>query len=242
MSTLLQSREIPHSPEEACLELWSMQDSLSSKCCPLTTLEIQKACDLLESTRTSASDSPFIGEESGQPNQGTTQSRGHTPPSHQRLWRDLWNFIHIVENLRLLTLSDTLVNEKNVIHLCLGVLLAVSTNIFNVYSQSGYILQKKLFLYTEISIRSDQISHSVWSDRSVSDSLQPHESQHARPPCPSQSLRVHSNSCPSCRWCHPAISSSVIPFSSCPQSLPASESFPMSQLFAEVAKVLEFQL
>ena len=50
MSTLLQSREIPHSPEEACLELWSMQDSLSSKCCPLTTLEIQKACDLLEST------------------------------------------------------------------------------------------------------------------------------------------------------------------------------------------------
>ena len=129
MSTLLQSREIPHSPEEACLELWSMQDSLSSKCCPLTTLEIQKACDLLESTRTSASDSSFIGEESGQPNQGTTQSRGHTPPSHQRLWRDLWNFIHIVENLRLLTLSDTLVNEKNVIHLCLGVLLAVSTNI-----------------------------------------------------------------------------------------------------------------
>ena len=78
MNTLLQSKEIPHSPEEACLELWSMQDSLSSKCCPLTTLEMQKACDLVESTGTSASDSPFIGEESGQPNQGTTQSRGHT--------------------------------------------------------------------------------------------------------------------------------------------------------------------
>ena len=72
-----------------------------------------------------------------------------------------------------------------------------------------------------------QFSHSV-----VSDSLRPHESQHARPPCPSPSPRVHSNSHPSRRWCHPAISSSVVPFSSCPQSLPASEPFPMSQLFA----------
>ena len=72
-----------------------------------------------------------------------------------------------------------------------------------------------------------QFSHSV-----VSDSLRPHESQHARPPCPSSTPGVHSNSCPLSQWCHPAISSSVIPFSSCPQSLPASESFPMSQLFA----------
>ena len=55
---------------------------------------------------------------------------------------------------------------------------------------------------------------------------------HARPPCPSPTPGVHSNSRPSSRWCHPAISSSVVPFSSCPQSLPASESFPMSQLFA----------
>ena len=62
--------------------------------------------------------------------------------------------------------------------------------------------------------------------------LQPHESQYARPPCPSTTPRVHRNSCASSRWCHTAISSSVIPFSSCPQSLPASESFPMSQLFA----------
>ena len=69
-------------------------------------------------------------------------------------------------------------------------------------------------------------SHSV-----VSDSLRPHESQHARPPCPSPAPRVHSDSCPSSPWCHPALSSSVIPFSSCPQSLSASESFPMSQLF-----------
>ena len=66
----------------------------------------------------------------------------------------------------------------------------------------------------------------------VSDSLQPHGLQHARPPCPSPTLRVYSNSCPLSWWCHPTISSSVIPFSSCLQSFPASESFPMSQLFA----------
>ena len=72
-----------------------------------------------------------------------------------------------------------------------------------------------------------QFSHSV-----VSDSLRPHESQHARPPCPSPTPGVHSNSRPLSRWCHPAISFPVVPFSSCPQSLPASESFPMSQLFA----------
>ena len=66
----------------------------------------------------------------------------------------------------------------------------------------------------------------------VSDSLRSHESQHARLPCPSPTPGVHSNSCPSSQWCHPAISSSVVPFSSCSQSLPASGSFPTSQLFA----------
>ena len=66
----------------------------------------------------------------------------------------------------------------------------------------------------------------------VSDSLRPHESQHTRPPCTSPTLRDHSDSHPSRQWCHRAISSSVVPFSSCPQSLPASGSFPMSQLFA----------
>ena len=65
----------------------------------------------------------------------------------------------------------------------------------------------------------------------MSDSLWPHEPQHARPPCPSPTPGVHSDSCPSSQWCHPAISSSVIPFSSCPQSFPASGSFQMSQLF-----------
>ena len=75
--------------------------------------------------------------------------------------------------------------------------------------------------------------YSVQFSRSVvSNSLWPHESQHARPPCPSLTPRIHSDSRPSSQWCHPAISSSVVPFSSCPQSLPASESFPISQFFA----------
>ena len=78
-----------------------------------------------------------------------------------------------------------------------------------------------------LSFSSVQFSHSV-----VSDSLRPHESQHARRPCPSPTPGGHSDSRPSSPWCHPAISSSVMPFSSCPQSLPASDSFPMSQLFA----------
>ena len=82
------------------------------------------------------------------------------------------------------------------------------------------------FLHTLSSIYSVQFSCSI-----VSHSLRPHESQHARPPCPSPTAGVYSNSCPSSRWCHPAISSSVIPFSSCPQPLPALGSFPMSQLF-----------
>ena len=72
-----------------------------------------------------------------------------------------------------------------------------------------------------------QLSRSV-----VSNSLRPHEPQHARSPCPPPTPGVHSDSRPSSQWCHPAISSSVVPFSSCPQSLPASQSFQMSQLFA----------
>ena len=73
--------------------------------------------------------------------------------------------------------------------------------------------------------------HSVHFSSVVSNSLRPRELQHARPPCPSPIPGVYSNSCPSSWWCHPAISSSVVPFSSCPQSLPTSGSFPVSQLF-----------
>ena len=74
---------------------------------------------------------------------------------------------------------------------------------------------------------SAQFSHSV-----MSNSLWPHELQHARLPCPSPTPRACSNSCPLSRWCHPTISSSVIPFSYCLQSFPASEPFPMSKFFA----------
>ena len=78
-----------------------------------------------------------------------------------------------------------------------------------------------------VQFSSVQFSHSV-----MSSSLWPHRLQHARPPCPSPTPRVYPNSCPLSRWCHPTISSSVIPFSSCPQSSPASGSFQMGQLFA----------
>ena len=98
--------------------------------------------------------------------------------------------------------------------------ISINSLFFVAFSNSCFDSRKSLNLFKSIS-------------RSVtSHSLRPYESQHARPPCPSPTPRVHSNSCPLSRWCHPAISSSVIPFSSCPQSLPASESFPMSQLFA----------
>ena len=76
------------------------------------------------------------------------------------------------------------------------------------------------------------LSSVQFSPSVVSDSLQPHEPQHTRPPCPSPTPGVHPNSCPSSQWCHPTISSSVVPFSSCLQFFPASGSFQMSQLFA----------
>ena len=101
-----------------------------------------------------------------------------------------------------------------------------------------------MFLYVSVGTKFDKnlwasewhylsdLPSSVQSLSRVRLCVRPHELQHARPPCPSPSPGVHLNSRPSSRWCHPAISSSVVPFSSCPQSLPASESFPMSQLFA----------
>ena len=88
------------------------------------------------------------------------------------------------------------------------------------------ILEMDNKILVQPSIPSFQFSRSV-----VSDSLRPHELHHARPPYPSPTPRVHPNSCPLSWWCHPAISSSVVPFSSCPQSFPASGSFQKSQLF-----------
>ena len=114
------------------------------------------------------------------------------------------------------------------------------------YLPSAYLLSPYCFSLQHLfpivtlcfpSLDSVQFSRSV-----VSDSLRPHESQHARPPCSSPSPGVHSDSSPSSPWCHPAISSSVVPFSSCPQSLPASEFFQWVNSSHEVAKVLELQL
>ena len=106
---------------------------------------------------------------------------------------------------------------------------------FSVLWEFSYVTVR-IFTLGNRRSKSKSLVSSVQFSRSVmSDSLWPHESQHARPPCPSPTLRVHSNSRPSSQWCPPAISPSVvslIPFSSCPQSLPASESFPMRQLFA----------
>ena len=112
-----------------------------------------------------------------------------------------------------------------------------------VYFLVIYILQEPWLFFTghaglfhSVDISSGQFSCSV-----MSDSLRPHGLQHARPPCPSLTP-VYSNSCPLSQWCHLTISSSVVPFSSCFHSFPASGSFQMSQLFASGVKVLEFQL
>ena len=96
----------------------------------------------------------------------------------------------------------------------------------------GWLLSAQIGWFNSV-----QFSCSV-----VSDSLQLHEPQHTRLPCPSSTPGVHSNSCPYSRWCHPAISSSVVPFFSGPQSLPASRSFPMSQLFAWGGQSIGVQL
>ena len=109
---------------------------------------------------------------------------------------------------------------KTVAGFIFGALKSLQIVIAAMILKDAYSLEGKLW---PVSV---QFSSSV-----VSDSLRHHESQHARPPCSSPTPRVHPNPCPSSRWCHPDISSSVIPFSSCAQSLPASESFPMSQLF-----------
>ena len=94
------------------------------------------------------------------------------------------------------------------------------------FQESSFkILNLRIFIiYVYIYIYSVQFSCSV-----MSDSLRPHGLQHARLPCPSPTHGVYSNSCPLSQWCHPTFSSSVISFSSCPQSFPASGSFPMSQ-------------
>jgi len=119
----------------------------------------------------------------------------------------------------ILTFSDQNVRigmKKGYLHITVMVFIYLISNIWIT------VLNSIPYQFSSV-----QFSHSV-----MSNSLRPHKLQHARPPRPSPTLGVHSDSRPSSRWCHPAISSFVNPFSSCPQSLPASESFPMSQLFA----------
>ena len=99
---------------------------------------------------------------------------------------------------------------------------------------------KSIFSYFSLESCPYRTKGNLFSHSVMSNSLRPHKLQHARPPCPSPTPRVHPNPCASSRWGHPAISPSVVTFSSCPQSLVASGS--MSQLFAKVAKLLEFQL
>ena len=98
------------------------------------------------------------------------------------------------------------------------------------------MLAKAFQIHLPFKLHHHQYSSVQLSSSVVSDSLQPHESQHAGPPCPSPTPGVHSDSRPLSRWCHPAISSSVVPFSSCPQSFPASESFSINQLVAWVGQ------
>ena len=103
--------------------------------------------------------------------------------------------------------------------------------VFSFIIDSVLLFRRNLFFHLSLLLSCIRFSSVQLSCSVVSDPLRPHELQHARPPCPSPTPGVHSNSCPLSRWCHPTISSSVLLFSSCPQSLLASKSFPMSQLF-----------
>ena len=153
----------------------------------------------------------------------------------QPLWRTVWSFlsklkIELWYNGAIPLLGIYL--EKTLIWkgICTPIFMAALFTIARTWkrlkcpSTKGWI-KNIWYIYT--------VEYTVqFSCSALSDSLRPHELQHTRPPCPSPTPGVYSNSCPSSRWCHPAISSSVVPVSSCPQSLPASGSFPMSQLFA----------
>ena len=149
----------------------------------------------------------------------------HESPTEQQQPQKLSNFTSL-----LVILADCVKFEPTWDILAIQIGKSTSWSLFFNQSSLEYsfynVVLASIIQKSYSGISSVQFSCSV-----VSDSLWPHESQHTRPLCPSPTPGVLSDSCPSSQWCHPAISSSVVPFSSCPQSLPASESFPMSQLF-----------
>ena len=110
-----------------------------------------------------------------------------------------------------------------------GIIVIICNNYYYNNFKCSYVFISKLMeeIFVILITDSVQFSRSV-----LSDSLRPHEPQHARPPCPSPTPGVHPYPCPLSQWCHPTISSSIVPFSSHPPSFPASGSFQMSQLFA----------
>ena len=135
--------------------------------------------------------------------------------------------MHFFLRFLLYILSSSLTELLSFLKICHGLYRFQAFRYAIPWKQNGVLW----FLYWLYSVSSSFQVSVQFSCSVVSDSLWPHEPQHARPPCPSPTPRVHPNPCPLSQWCHPTISSSV-PFSSCPQSFPASRSFPMSQLFA----------
>ena len=149
----------------------------------------------------------------------------------QLLWRTVWRFLKKLPYDPAIPLLGIHIEETRIERdTCTSMSITALFTIVRTWKQSrcpsaDKWIRKLWYIYTmEYSI---QLSRSV-----MSNSLQPHGLQHARPPCPSPTPGVYSNSCPLSRWCHLTISSSVIPFSSCLQSFAASGSFPMSQFFA----------
>ena len=145
------------------------------------------------------------------------------------LWRS--NFHSVLRNLPLLVRNWWAVRRKPQLLPLQSLVLWEFTQKIATRETKPWTVIYQGFTQSQVLGCSVQFSSVQFSPSVMSDSFRPHESQHARPPCPSPTLRVYSNSCPSSPWCHPTISSSVIPFSSHLQSFPASGSFPMSQLF-----------
>ena len=136
--------------------------------------------------------------------------------------------MHFFLRFLLYILSSSLTELLSFLKMCHGIYRFQAFRYPIPWKQNGVLW----FLYWLYSVPSSFQVSVQFSCSVVSDSLRPHEPQHARPPCPSPTPRVHPNPCPLSWWCHPTISSSVVPFFSCPQSFPTSWSFPMSQLFA----------